>query len=241
MRPLLATVLVLVGGLTAGGLAQAPAAQPTDLDQFMARALQRRDIDRKTITDYVLDEVETFEVLAPGKVPVARMRREYTWYVRDGFHVRSPVRFDGVPIPEADRRAYEEKWLKSEQNRRKFRTERDAKRAEEGKGPAVSAPSVNEPRFVSESYFMDFRFEPGNYYLAGKETLEGKELLKVDYLPTKLFDDSNSERDKEDQAAEAKEGKESKDAKESKEGKDSKETKETKEKKPAPKKLTGAE
>lgn len=190
MRPLLATVVVLIGGLL----------QPTDLDQFMARALQRRDIDRKTLADYVLDEVETFEVLAPGKVPVARMRREYTWYVRDGIHVRSPVRFDGVPIPEAERRAYEDKWVKSEEGRRKYRTERDAKRAAEGKGPALSAPSINEPRFVSESYFMDFKFEPGNYYLAGKETLEGKELLKIDYLPAKLFDEGQSEMDKEDAA-----------------------------------------
>ena len=48
---------------------------------------------------------------------------------------------------------------------------------------------MNEPRFVSESYFMDFKFEPGNYYLAGKETLDGHEVLKIDYLPTKLFDD----------------------------------------------------
>lgn len=208
MRPLLATVVVLGGGLcTAAGLAQAPAPKATDLDQFMARALQRRDIDRQTLADYVLDEVETFEVLAPGKVPVARMRREYTWYVRDGFHVRSPVRFDGVPIPESDRRAYEEKWLKSEQNRRKFRTERDAKREAEGKGPALSAPSINEPRFVSESYFMDFKFEPGNYYLAGKETLEGKELLKIDYLPTKMFDENESETDREDKAASGTSGK----------------------------------
>ena len=183
MRPLLATVVVLIGGLI----------QPTDLDQFMARALQRRDIDRKTLADYVLDEVETFEVLAPGKVPVARMRREYTWYVRDGIHVRSPVRFDGVPIPESDRREYEDKWLKSEESRRKYRTERDAKREAEGKGPALSAPSINEPRFVSESYFMDFKFEPGNYYLAGKEKLEGKDVLKIDYLPTKLFDDDKEE------------------------------------------------
>ena len=36
---------------------------------------------------------------------------------------------------------------------------------------------------------MDFKFEPGNYYLAGKETLEGQQVLKIDYLPTKLFDD----------------------------------------------------
>jgi hypothetical protein len=196
------TLVVLIGGLL----------QPTDLDQFMARALQRRDIDRKTLADYVLDEVETFEVLAPGKVPVARLRREYTWYVRDGVHVRSPVRFDGVPIPESDRRAYEDKWLKSEEQRRKYRTERDAKREAEGKGPALSAPSINEPRFVSESYFMDFRFEPGNYYLAGKETLEGKELLKVDYLPTKMFDENESEMDKEDAAAHKAEDKKTEDA-----------------------------
>ena len=196
--------LTAAAGFAQAPAAQTPAAQTTDLDQFMARALQRRDVDRKTLSDYVLDEVETFEVLAPGKVPLARQRREYTWYVRDGFHVRSPVRFNGVPIPEADRRDYEDKWLKSEQERRKYRTERDAKREAAGQGPAVSAPSINEPRFVSESYFMDFKFEPGNYYLAGKDTIDGKQMLKVDYLPTKLFDESESETDKEDHAANTK-------------------------------------
>jgi hypothetical protein len=123
------------------------------------------------------------------------------------------VRFDGVPIAEADRRTYEDKWLKSEENRRKYRTERDAKREAEGKGPALSAPSINEPRFVSESYFMDFKFEPGNYYLAGKETLEGKQLLKIDYLPTKLFDEGESEMDKEDAAAHKADGQKAEDGK----------------------------
>jgi hypothetical protein len=218
VRPLLATVAVLIGGLCTGAIcAQAPAGAKTDLDTFMARALERRDVDRQTLADYILDEVEQFEVLAPGRVPVARMRREYTWYVRDGVHVRSPVRFDGVPISEADRRAYEEKWMQSELNRRKYRTERDAKRAAEGQGPALSAPSINEPRFVSESYFMDFKFEPGNYYLAGKETLEGRELLKVDYLPTNMFNEEQSESEREERAAEQKDKKDSKDAKDTKE------------------------
>ena len=44
----------------------------------MATALQRRDSDRKTLSDYVLDEVEVFEVLGPGRIPFARMRYEYT-------------------------------------------------------------------------------------------------------------------------------------------------------------------
>ena len=190
--------LITLAVLVLSPAIQAQPPQPpktTDLDTFMAKALQRRDIDKKTLNDYVLDEVEAFEVLGPGRVPIARMRREYTWYVRDGFHVRSPLRVDGVPIPEDDRRAYEDRWLQSEERRREHRTKRDEKRQAEGKGPALSAPSINEPRFVSESYFMDFKFEPGNYYLAGKETLEGQSVLKVDYLPAKLFadDDERSE------------------------------------------------
>jgi hypothetical protein len=177
---------------------QAAAPATTDLDRFMAQALQRRDVDRQTLSDYVLDEVEVFEVLGPGRVPFARMRREYTWYVRDGIHVRSPLKFDNVPIAESDRRAYEERWIRSEQNRRKFRTERDQKRAKEGKPAAVGVPSINEPRFISGSYFMDFKFEPGNYYLAGKEMLDDHEVLKVDYLPTKLFEEGeDSKEDKE--------------------------------------------
>ena len=39
---------------------------------------------------------------------------------------------------------------------------------------------------------MDFKFEPGNYYLAGKENLDGHEVLKIDYLPTKLFNEHDS-------------------------------------------------
>jgi hypothetical protein len=178
--------------------AQAPAKAATDLDAFMERALLRRDTDRKNLSDYVLDEVEVFEVLGAGRAPFVRMQREYTWYVRDGIHVRSPLKYDGIPIPEADRRAYEERWVRSEESRRKYRTERAAKREQEGKSPAVSVPSVNEPRFISESYFMDFKFEPGNYYLAGKEKLEGKDVLKIDYLPTKLFDDKQEDTKREE-------------------------------------------
>ena len=191
LRRLALIVLVLCPAVTS---AQDTAVKTTDLDAFMARALQRRDVDRKTLNDYVLDEVEEFEVLGPGGIPFTRMRREYTWYVRDGFHVRSPLKFDGVPIPEADRRAYEERWLAAEQRRRTYRTERDEKRAAEGKPPLLSAPSINEPRFVSESYFMDFKFEPGNYYLAGKEIVDGQPVLKVDYLPARLFSDNDEER-----------------------------------------------
>jgi len=192
-----------------------PKAAQTDLDRFMVQALQRRDVDRATVDDYILDETEVFEVLGPGRVPFVRMRFDYTWYERDGMHVRSPLKKDGVPVPEAERRKYEEHWIKSEESRRKFRTKRDEKREEEGKPAAVGVPSINEPRFVSESYFLDFKFEPGNYYLAGKETLEGQDVLKIDYLPKKMFDDHNVSEDEEQAIRD--EGKEAKDSKEAKE------------------------
>jgi hypothetical protein len=237
-RAFVLCILAAVGLCPPGVGAQAPASTVpapaiTDLDRFMASALQRRDIDRKTLSDYILDEVELLEVLGPGRIPFARMRYEYTWYVRDGMHVRSPLKVNGVPIGETERRAYEDRWIKSEAGRRKFRTEREAKRAQAGKGPALSAPSINEPRFVSESYFMDFKFEPGNYYLAGKEKLEGQEVLKIDYLPTKLFDEDPKEESEDQMDAKAR--KEAKDAELAKTGKaagESKPKQKEKEKKP---------
>ncbi len=189
-------VVIAVAFASLDGGAQAPASQPSsDLDALMARALQRREVDRRTLSDYVLDEVESFEVLGPGRVPITRLRREYTWFVRDGIHVRSPLKFDGVPIPEADRRAYEDRWFQREQERRKHRTERAAEREREGKQPVLGPAALNEPRFISESYFLDFKFEPGNYYLAGREKLDKQEVLRVDYIPTNMFsEDSNKKQ-----------------------------------------------
>ena len=214
----LAVAVVCAPGVRAQPPAPKPPAAPaTDLDRFMNQALLRRDIDRKVLSDYVLDEVETFEVLGPGGVPFVRMRNEFTWYMREGVHVRSPLKYNGVPIGEEDRRKYEDRWIRSEEGRRKFRTEREARRAEAGKGPALSAPSINEPRFVSESYFMDFKFEPGNYYLAGKESVEGRDVLKIDYLPTKMFKEDEAEEAEERAIRRAGETKEQREAREARE------------------------
>jgi hypothetical protein len=54
-----------------------------------------------------------------------------------------------------------------------------------------------EPRFISESYFMEFVFEPGNYYFVGRETLAGREVVKLEYYPTDLFDDEPDSHDSE--------------------------------------------
>ena len=62
-------------------------------------------------------------------MPVYRQKREFTWYVRDGLHVRSPVRFDGVTVGDDERKEYEDDWVKRERER----LERKDARAKDGK------------------------------------------------------------------------------------------------------------
>lgn len=46
--------------------------------------------------------------------------------------------------------------------------------------------------------FMRFPFEPGNYYLAGREQIDGVEVLRVEYYPTRLFRPNEKDADKDD-------------------------------------------
>jgi len=68
----------------------------------MARVLQRRDENWRKLHDYILSETETFAIEGPGKLPLNGFKREYTWYVRDGFLIRSPLRYDGAATPETN-------------------------------------------------------------------------------------------------------------------------------------------
>jgi hypothetical protein len=135
--------------------------------------------------------------------------------VRDGIHVRSPIRFNGVTIGKDERKAYEDKWIKDEQQRVKKKAEKEEKEKSGKDVPVASAadqsppdpdkPSfmaqITEPRFVSEAYFLEFKFESGHYYLAGKEKYEGRDVLVIEYYPTKLFsdDDDKNKPDADDQ------------------------------------------
>jgi len=204
-------VLFVVGVASSGGplTAQAPAGAPQSakagaaangLDAFMEKGLAKREVNRKLLNQYILDETEAFEIFGPGRTPLHRSKRDFTWYVRDGMHVRSPVRFDGVSVGTQAREEYETDWIRREKERR----EREQKKEKESKSISIGPGGVSadgfggtvptEPRFVSEAYFMDFKFEPGNYYLAGREKLEGQDVLKIEYYPTKLFNDEDDEK-----------------------------------------------
>jgi hypothetical protein len=198
-RAIVAIVLV-AGVLVLRVPASAVASAQTDLDAFMQQVLARRDDNWKKLQQYILDEREQIEVRGPARVPLWGQRRDYTWYIRDGFFVRSPVKFDGVTISEADRRKYESDYLKKVQAR-------DARRGGAGASTppqdATEAPTdvaglirqSREPEFISSAYFMRFRFDAGTYALVGREQLDGREVLRIEYYPTNLFRAGREGRD----------------------------------------------
>ena len=174
--------------------------ESTDLDAFMARVLARRDDNWKRMQQYVLDERETFQILGPGGAPFYGFRREYVWFPRDGdgVFVRSPLTVDGVKLGEAERRKAEADYLRREERRDKRREERDKDAGAPAEGSSateVTGEGVRqalEPGFVSAAYFLKFRFDPGQYALAGRETLEGRPVLRIEYYPTKLFSEGKA-------------------------------------------------
>ena len=198
---------VLAAGLVAASIApRAQTATPapaTDLDAFMARVLERRDDNWKKLQQYVLEERETIQLIGPGGTLLYGARRESTWFPRDGRFVKSPLRINGVTIGEEDRRKAEETWLKLEDEREKRRAERE-KGANPGQDAASTAPLTEEsvrqalePGFISAAYFMRFKFDPGHYALAGRDQFEGRNVLKIEYYPSKLFDEGRTRPNKE--------------------------------------------
>ena len=206
--------LLLSLALCASALAPAQVAAQTDLDAFMRQVLLRRDDNWKKLQQYVLDERETIDVRGPSRLPLWGERRDYTWYIREGLFVRSPLKVNGVDIGDAERRKFEADYLKRQQER-----EKRGQRGTVALGPsgAVVEPSgrdaaaldavvpdsvdgllkqTRQPGFVSSAYFLRFKFEEGKYALVGHETLDGRDVLKIEYYPAKLF--GGSDRRKKD-------------------------------------------
>jgi hypothetical protein len=221
-RPLLALLCL---GFAAAGI---PAAAQSDLDTFMEKVLARRDDNWKKLQQYVLEEKEAFDLTGPGRLPLWGMRREYSWFIRDGIFVRSPTSADGVKLSEGDRKKAEEQWLRRQKNR-EARDRRNAERAAKGLPPETESREIaitptgvvtsspddkehaqpvitntedmlkqaREPQFVSSAYFLKFRFEKGHYALAGRDTINGIQALKIEYYPQSgMFKDGRSKPDR---------------------------------------------
>jgi hypothetical protein len=186
---------------------QPGAALETDLDRFMAAVLARRDDNWKKLQQYILDERERVQVTGPAGARLFGLSREYRWFLKDGFFIRSPLTANGVGVGEAERRRYETSWLKRQQRRDARRRERDAKEGKAAEAP-VQTEAIGdvlrqqaEPSFVSAAYFLRFKFEPGRYALAGKEQIDGREVVRVEYYPARLFDEDEHRKRRSERSA----------------------------------------
>ena len=59
-----------------------------------------------------------------------------------------------------------------------------------GRGVAAEA---GEAAGAEREYFLGFPYEPGNYYLAGFEDLDGMEVARIEYYPQELFEDDEDD------------------------------------------------
>jgi hypothetical protein len=186
-------------------LAAVPA--ENDLDAFMRQVVATRDGNWKKLQQYIFDEREQLDVRGPQRVSIWGERRDYTWFVRDGFFIRSPVKVNGVTIGEPDRRKFEATYLKRAQEREK-RPQRgqvalgsDGITVQPGDASDDLAQDVGgvirqtrEPQFISSAYFLRFKFEEGKYALVGRETLDGRDVLRVEYYPARMFGGTDRRR-----------------------------------------------
>jgi hypothetical protein len=180
----------------------------SDIDTLMSQVLDHRDENWKKLQQYTLSERETLQITALAVFRLFGYEREYLWFPREGFFVRSPVKADGVVIDEDKRRREEDQWLKNAQNREKQRAERESKRVKAGAAAEGDVPvplsavpgdlaltgavddiisQTFEPGFIRSANFMQFKFDAGSYALAGREKMLDRDVLKIEYYPTRLF------------------------------------------------------
>ena len=190
----------------------------SDLDALMKTVLARRDENWKKLQQYILDEQERIEVRGPSQAPIWGEKRDFTWFIREGYFVKSPLKVNGVTVSEPDRQKFEVDFLR----RAKARDRRAAREAAGREGGAAPEGGVGEagadktdplasdvpkdfdaflrqtrqPGFIESAYFLRFKFEQGKYALVGHEPFEGKDVLRVEYYPARLFSHENEKQER---------------------------------------------
>lgn len=170
----------------------------------MRQVLASRDENWKKLQQYVLDESERVDVRGPAKEPIWGERREYAWFIRSGYFVRSPVSVNGVTISEDERRQVEDSYLRQAKRH-------DARGGGAGAGPNSPAPLApsdgsgllsqrRPPAFIEAAYFLRFKFEQGTYALVGHEQFDGQDVLRIEYYPTHLFSHETNKQARERQS-----------------------------------------
>lgn len=175
LRASVMALILVTAGVPARGQESTPSGDPEDIDAFMAKVLERRETNWDQLYDYVFSERETMEIKGDIDIPaIQSFVKEWRWFVRDGYLVRSPVSHNGINISEQERIEYENNWIKESKERRK------------------------EGRTADREQFFGFDFKPGNYFYAGHTKIDGRELAVIEYYPDIKITKSNEKDDEYD-------------------------------------------
>jgi len=95
-----------------------------ELRDLVITALDKSKVDLECMRDYVFSEVEvwinkTNVINKKGEIKIdpyffPSYRKEYVWFFRDNFLVRSPTLVDGIAVVPSVKTAAEKMWLKRE-------------------------------------------------------------------------------------------------------------------------------
>jgi len=180
--------------ITSNGVSQneQPSANPemSDLDEFMAKVMQKRWADAENLREYVFNEREALDVEIDSKIASQwSYRREYLWFVRDDYLVRSPVVIDGVKVSDKEKSTAEDEWINGQKKRGKSTNKNGIDYQ-----ALFGLENANSLDFQA---FFGFEFEPGRYLYGGERQFEGRKALLVEYYP-KLSDGKKGSNNKKD-------------------------------------------
>ena len=216
MRKIIPGLIALIALFTPIRLLSSPPEAQSDLDALMQKVLARRDDNWKKLQQYVLEEHDVIDVHGASNTRLWGERREYLWYPRDGFFIRSPLKVNGVTISEAERRTAEDGYFHWVQARDKA-TPRDSDGRSSvwigsdgirfsggiGAAPVHDDPPGDvtslirqrrQPEFIEAAYVLRLSFDGGRYAFVGRERLEDREVLRIEYYPKRLYKgDDNSD------------------------------------------------
>jgi len=187
VRLLALTVLVVP---LAGGVGSA-APQDDEIDAFMEKVLERRATNQEDLHEYTVRDREVIEVTGPGGEKIESQIGEYTWFVREGYLVRSPETLNGARVGDKEREKAELRFLERARSR-------EEERAREEEQPELASTHGLRHRRLEgteREYLLGVPFEAGNYLLAGFEEFEGQEVARIEYYPQKMFEEDGDNVD----------------------------------------------
>ncbi len=166
-----------------------PSAQ-SDLDALMLRVLERRDEKLEETAAIYARRARKLQITALAVIRLFGFEREYHLVSPRGFLRPKSSQGRRRRDSEEKRRDAEDRWLRRSQNREERRARQAGEQSgQDGRVGDIIRQSF-EPAFIESANFLKFKFDQGRYALVGRERMVERDVLRVEYYPKLLFNDT---------------------------------------------------